>query len=196
MLSEGTVPITINTDPANAWIVFTPDNSTSGTMNFVYAQPFAESNLYGPTYWLTPGTYYLKIELSYYDQVPEGPTLLALHAEGPKTLTINLHYNPLNGVYTPLWAFTNAEVAALSYSGNGTSGNPYMIFNNQYRDFAKYYGLYNDYTFPVYPASSSTRRRSRRSCTTRRRSPRRPARSSSRGPTSPRPTSCSTGSGA
>jgi thermopsin len=148
---EGTVAITINTDPANAWIVFTPDNSTAGTMNFVYAQPFAESNLYGPTFWLTPGIYFLKIELSYYDQVPEGPTLLELHATTAKTLTINLHYNPLNGVYTPLWAFTNAEVAALSYSGNGTPNNPYMIFNNQYRDFAMWFGLYNDYTFPVYP---------------------------------------------
>jgi thermopsin len=148
---EGTVPITINTTPANAWVVFWADNSSAKEANFTSGQPFAESNLYGPTYWLTPGIYYLKIELSYYDQVPNGPTLLTLHAEHAKTLTINLHYNPLNGVYTPLWAFSNSQVAALSTSGNGTPSNPYMLFDNQYRDMAMWFGLYNDYTFPVYP---------------------------------------------
>jgi thermopsin len=148
---EGTVAITLDVTPVNAWDVFTPDNSTSGTTNFVYAQPFAESNLYGPTFYLTPGIYYLKVELSYYDQVPEGPTLIVLHATFAHTLTMNLHYNPLEGVYTPLWAFSNSQIASLSTSGSGTPSNPYMLFDNQYRDMASWFGLYNDYTFPVYP---------------------------------------------
>jgi hypothetical protein len=147
----GTVPLTLAVTPANAFDIFTPLNNTSGTRNFVYAQPFAESNLYGPTFWLTPGNYSLKVELSDYDQVPQGPTVLIVHLEQAKTLTINLHFNPLNGVYTPLWAFTNAELAGISSYGAGTQYNPYMLFNNQYRPLAAFYGLYNDYAFPVYP---------------------------------------------
>jgi|SRR5271157_1013321 len=148
---EGTVPITLDVAPVNAFDVFTPLNNTTGTKNFVFSQPFAESNLYGPTFWLTPGDYSLKVELSDYDQVPQGPTVLILHVENAKTFTFNLHFNPLEGVYTPLWAFTNSELAAISSSGAGTEYNPYMLFSIQYRPMAAFYGLYNDYGFPVYP---------------------------------------------
>jgi len=148
---EGTWPVTFNVNPASAWIVVTPDNDSTDVANFLYAVPFAESDLYGPTFWHTPGTYFVKVELSYYDQVPKGPTLIKLHLDEPKVLNINLHFNPLEGVYTPLWAFSNSEIAGLSTSGNGTEWNPYMLFNNQYRDFASWFGLYNDWTFPVYP---------------------------------------------
>jgi len=148
---EGAIPITLDVTPVNAFEVFTPLNDTTSLANFVYAQPFAESNLYGPTFWLTPGDYSLKIELSYYDQVPAGPTVLILHVEKAKTYTFNLHYNPLEGVYTPLWAFSNSELAGISTSGTGTPYNPYMLFDNQFRPLAAFYGLYNDYTFPVYP---------------------------------------------
>jgi len=54
-------------------------------------------------------------------------------------------------VYTPLWAFSNSELAAISYSGAGTTYNPYLLFNTQFRPLAMFYGLYNDYGFPVYP---------------------------------------------
>jgi thermopsin len=148
---EGTVPLTLDITPVNAFAIFTPVNDTTTTQNFVYAQPFAESVLYGPTFWLTPGDYDLKVELSYYDQVPMGATTLVLHLTGPKVFTTSLHYNPLNGIYTPLWAFSNSELPAISTSGSGSPTNPYMLFNNQYRDLAAFYGLYNDYTFPVYP---------------------------------------------
>lgn len=144
---EGSVPVTVNVTPANAFDVFTPVNSTTATLrHFLIDEPVASAGLYGSTFWLTPGTYGLSVELS--DYTPWSTTLAVT---GPMTLAVHLDRNYYTGVYTPLWAFSNAQLRAISSSGSGTSSDPYVLFHNQHAPLAAIFGLYNDYTFPVFP---------------------------------------------
>ena len=46
------------------------------------------------------------------------------------TLTATLPYSTASGVYTPLWALDNAQVAGISSSGTGTVSDQYVLFNN------------------------------------------------------------------
>ena len=143
---EGVVPVTLNVNPANAFAVVTKLNNSASLANFLYSQPYAESLLYGPTFYLTPGKYTISVQLS--DYTPVTSTITVSSAE---KINLNLRPNLRAGIYTPLWAFSNRQLAALSYWGAGTTWNPYLIVNNQYQPLASVYGLYNDYTFPVYP---------------------------------------------
>ena len=46
------------------------------------------------------------------------------------TLTATMPYSTASGVYTPLWAFDNAQFTGISQSGAGTISNQYVLFNN------------------------------------------------------------------
>ncbi|KAA8922183.1 MAG: peptidase S53 [Thermoplasma sp.] len=54
------------------------------------------------------------------------------------------------GVYTPLMAMNNQQIANISYSGSGTESNPYMLFNNEYGYISPLFGEINDYSFPQF----------------------------------------------
>jgi thermopsin len=142
----GAVQVKLAVTPVNAFDVFTPWNNTATLANFVYAQPYAESDLYGPSFYVTPGKYTLTIELSNYD-----PVTLTLNVESALTVTVHLRADYGRGIYTPIWAFSNSELGAISYYGTGTAFNPYVLFDNQVAPLSSVFGLYNDYTFPVYP---------------------------------------------
>jgi thermopsin len=142
---EGSVPVTIDVTPANAFDVFTPTNGTLALRNFLSAEPIAAPSVYGDTFWLTPGTYGLDVGLS--DYLPYATTL---SVSGPTTIAIHLTENLKEGIYTPLWAFSNAELKAISMSGTGATGDPYVLFNNQRAPLPAVFGLYNDYEFPVF----------------------------------------------
>ncbi len=143
---EGTVPVTLDVSPANAFAVFTKLNNSPSLENTLYSQPYAESVLYGPTFYLTPGRYTVSIELSDYT-----PVTFSLTVSSAERLSVDLRSNYREGIYTPLWAFSNSELRGISYGGTGSTFNPYEIVNNQYAPLASVFGLYNDYSFPVYP---------------------------------------------
>lgn len=96
----------------------------SGTYNFVL--PF--------------GFYSAAYMLSYYN--PVYLPLFARHVE--------LHKNPMTGIYTPLFAENNAQVANISTSGNGSPGNPYVLDNMQYGPINPLFSEFNDFAFPVF----------------------------------------------
>ena len=79
-----------------------------------------------PVWYLMPGTYNYEIMLADYTQ--QNGTLVV--GSSTTTLTAVLPYAPANGVYTPLWAFNNAQLAGISTSGTGTISSQYMLFNN------------------------------------------------------------------
>ena len=79
------------------------------------------------------------------------PVHLGITVSAAASLSVHLKKDMRMGVYTPLWAFTNSELAAISSSGNGTAANPYVLFNNQYHSLAPVFGVYNDFVFPVFP---------------------------------------------
>ncbi len=142
--AEGSYPLTLGENPSNAFTLVTP---TSGAANFVVNETTYAPNVYTDTFWLTPGSYSVTVELSDYAPVTLNVTILG----GAQVYNITLNATPSAGVYTPLWAFSNSEVAAISSGGSGTPFHPYYLFNNSVGPLAPVFGVYNDYTFPVFP---------------------------------------------
>jgi thermopsin len=115
-------------DFAAQWV----PTSTTGTTTF---------------YLPTGGTYFLNFLMSNHD-----PASQVVTATGSVTLpTVHLVADPSRGVYTPLFALDNAQLAALSSSGVGSEANPYIVLGNQYGSLAPQFGAWNDYLFPVFP---------------------------------------------
>lgn len=140
---EGSYPVTISAEPANAFVVLTPVGwATNFTSNGSEIAPTAVTQTFG----LAPGDYSVLVELSDY----QGSTT-ALDVTGPTDVSIDLAPDLTAGVYTPLWAFSNAEVGALAVSGQGTVGSPYVLSNDQPAVLNGVFGLYNAYGFPAYP---------------------------------------------
>lgn len=141
---EGSYPLTIAGNPANALSVITP----SGTLpDFTLGQPAVAPGGFTHTFYLAPGNYSVLTELSGYSAVTN-----LVDLTGPVTLYVNLTPSPSVGVYTPLWAFSNTQLAALAVAGSGTPSDPYVMPSVQPAPINATFGLYNDFGFPVYPA--------------------------------------------
>ena len=104
----------------------------------------ATSNIYVPN----EGTYAFDVLLSDYD--PSGFSLTA-HGSFSLSQSVDLTANPDEGVYTPLLAFGNAELPAISSSGTGTPTDPYLLENNQLGPLPPVFAAWNDFQFPVFP---------------------------------------------
>ncbi|MFZ1024439.1 MAG: thermopsin family protease, partial [Thermoplasmata archaeon] len=79
-----------------------------------------------PAWYLMPGSYRYEVMLSDYRE-HFGSFIVG---RSPITLSATLPYSAHSGVYTPLWAFDNAQVVGISQSGAGTISNQYVLFNN------------------------------------------------------------------
>ena len=100
------------------------------------------------TFYLpTGGTYFLDFMMSEYTPASRVVTATTSRTLPPVTLAAN----PALGIYTPLFAFTNAELASISSAGAGTQGNPYVLFNNQPGPLAAQFAAWDDYLFPEFP---------------------------------------------
>jgi thermopsin len=134
------VPMTLK--PSNAFVFL----QVGPTYNSVYSAwaptPWSGNTI---TYNLAPLGYVGSVMLSNYD-----PVTFAITAAGPQAITLTADAS--QGVYTPLYAFNNAQLANISTSGAGTSANPYLLdtqasglsINDSFQEF-------NDYLFPVFP---------------------------------------------
>jgi thermopsin len=138
---QGAEKITINLSPTNAFVFasqgHTFDANTAG---------WGPTAVSGPTtYWLAPGAYTFKFLLSDY-------TPVTVHIPGHSTtITVSLVWNPSEGVYTPLWAESNSQLAAISQPGGmGTYTHPYFLVNNG-ATINQLFSAFNDYEFPVFP---------------------------------------------
>jgi thermopsin len=73
-------------------------------------------------------------------------------ANGSTTRLVTLVRTPANGMYTPLIAWGNSQLAAISAaSGNGTPVSPYVLYNNQPSPFTSLFATTNDFLYPVFP---------------------------------------------
>jgi thermopsin len=79
-----------------------------------------------PVWYLPPGTYQYEVMLA--DYAEQTGTLVV--GTSPTQLSVTLPYHPSSGVYTPLWAFGNSQLAGISTSGDGSISNQYRLFNN------------------------------------------------------------------
>jgi thermopsin len=95
-------------------------------------------------YNLAPGSYSFRFLLS--DYAPG-----SMLATGPTNATLSLHADASLGVYTPLWAWDDAQVKAISISGVGTVHHPFVLDNRVVGPIDPLFGEVNDYFYPVFP---------------------------------------------
>ncbi len=131
--------------PSNAFIFFTPGRVFNTTIS-AWAPTQTSSSV---SYALPPGTYTIDALLSDYTPIQ---TTVTARAGQTVSLTFALSHNSAEGVYTPLDAWDNAQLAAISSSGRGTAGDPYVLDNNVPRGgLNSAFGELNDYLYPVFP---------------------------------------------
>ena len=139
---SGSEPITIDITPSNAFVFVYPSAST----NFYNTNPEWAPLIDTTTIYLSPGiSYDLVAVLSGYTGMGAEGTLTA-----PLTWTASLESTPGEGIYTPLWAWTNAQLRSISSGGAGTPTDPYILYNSQPDLIDDIFGVLNDWTFPVY----------------------------------------------
>ncbi|HXW67336.1 MAG TPA: thermopsin family protease [Thermoplasmata archaeon] len=137
----GYVTQTLNVQPTNAFIF----GSLGSTFN-------ANTAAWGPvptsgraTYLLPPGTYSYDVMLSDHD-----PVLVTISGSGSAVIRLRTDWS--QGVYTPLWAFDNAQLAAISLpGGSGSQRNPYLLDNNGVAQLDPLFSTFNDYIFWQFP---------------------------------------------
>jgi thermopsin len=64
---------------------------------------------------------------------------------------VSLAYNPGEGLYVPIIAFGNQQVADIAQSGAGTASHPYVISFSQHQSISAMYSTYDIFTQPLYP---------------------------------------------
>jgi thermopsin len=131
--------------PSNAFVFFTPGTHLS-----------ANTAAWAPTrtatsvdYTVIPGTYTVSVMLSDYTPITKTVTVTAGHTA---SVTFTMKANSREGVYTPLVAWDNAQLAAISSGGKGTATHPYKLFNNPASGgLNSVFGEFNDYLYLVFP---------------------------------------------
>lgn len=143
----GAATLTGTITPSNAWAFVSPNAYSVGTAAWA---PLPTSGTY--TWNLEAGSYSVKLMLSNYALVQSTPMLLS--PGSPTTYTQTLLASPSAGIYTPLYAWSNSQLASISMAGAGTLANPYLIANNEFAPLADEFATYNDYGFQSYPGIS------------------------------------------
>lgn len=139
-------------EPENAWVAIAPGAGVSNPMIFRIDPTFGWFNRptpggeLGPNTWLRPGIYTVEVMLSGYATVTRTVDL----TRGNVSLHITLARDPSSATYTPLYAFSNAELSALSTSGTGTAAAPYHLWNSQSGSLAPLFGDLSQWPFEVW----------------------------------------------
>lgn len=123
--------------PSNSFMFVSPGSSID-LAQYGYV-PMTTSGDY--SFWLPTGTYYQEVLMSYH--TAESGSLSASES-------ITLSSDATTGVYTPLYAMDNAQVANISISGAGTITSPYLLYNNQTGYLNGLFGNFNDFGFPLF----------------------------------------------
>lgn len=131
--------------PSNAFVFFTPGSSFDP--NLASWAPTQTASTF--SYVLAPGTYTIDVMMSDYNPIQ---VTTSVGSGGLASLSFALQRNIAIGVYTPLDAWNNAQLAAISSGGAGTATVPYIIENNPaLGGLDSVFGQFNDYLYPVFP---------------------------------------------
>ena len=134
----------------NAFLFVSPGS----TLNEAQAQwvPTFRFGSLTSDFWI-PNTGVYSFEWMLSGRTPYSCSSLCISATPNSTTTIlnlNLTVNYAAGSYTPLYAWGNSTLAAISQSGNGTLGNPYVLVHHAVGPLNPVFGQMNDYGFPVF----------------------------------------------
>ena len=115
------------------------------------AAQWVPTALSGTTTFFIPNTGDLYFEYLLSEYTPDQIPFSVSDPNGTILLTGNLGKNTSYGIYTPLIAWGDAELATFAASGSGTAASPYVLYDNEpgplYAEFAQE----NDFGFPVFP---------------------------------------------
>lgn len=131
----GDTTYTGTVSPSNAFMFVSPGAPVSSSLGDNGWVPLAVSGQFNFT--LPTGTYYQETMMSYYT-----PVSGAL-ASG----SITLSSNPSLGIYTPLYAWNNYQLANISIGGKGTLSSPYIADNYTHTYISPLFANINDYGF-------------------------------------------------
>jgi thermopsin len=137
--SFGHVDQDLHITPSNAFVFVSPGSTfREGTAQWAAVLVSGRAD-----YQLPPGTYTYRVMLS--DYRPVDVTLT-----GTASQRVALASDVQLGVYTPLWAWDNGQLGAISYpGGNGSRANPYVLVN-QPGTIDPLFGQFNEALFPVF----------------------------------------------
>ncbi|MCI4335083.1 MAG: thermopsin family protease [Thermoplasmata archaeon] len=140
--ATSTLTTSITLSPSNAWIFA---SMTSGFNTSKAA--WAPSNPSGVTTITLPaGTYSYEFLLSDYK-----PVFKTVSGSGTASWAVPLTANTAYGVYTPLWAWNDGQLAAISQPGGlGTPAHPFVLVNNAVGPLSPLFGEFNDFYYPVF----------------------------------------------
>ncbi len=135
--------------PGNAFLAIAPGTAQTNESLFQVAPTFGwftGKGQIGQNIWLSAGAYTVQVMLSGYNEQTVNVNL----ATSGQSLVVTLARSATPTVYTPLWAFSNSDLANLSTFGAGTPSNPYILLGNQKTSLSPVFGILNDYLFIVY----------------------------------------------
>ena len=134
--------------PSNAFMFV--DSGTYVNPENAGWSPLSTSGSY--SFWLPAGMYTAEYLMSDYNPVTEplfGSFNNNMGSFGHAN-TVRLRRDVYAGIYTPLFASNNAQLANISTSGTGTAANPYIAENVQNRNINPLFSQINDFLFPVF----------------------------------------------
>jgi Thermopsin len=129
--------------PTNAFVFFTPGKHFDDSLA-AWAPTQTSSSV---DFVVPPGTYAVRALMSEYSPTTRTLTVGA----GVTHVNFRLHADARLGIYTPLFAWENSQLAAISSSGTGASWSPYQIVNHQRGSLDPVFGEFNDYLYAVFP---------------------------------------------
>ncbi len=131
--------------PTNTLLLVNPGTS----LNESEAQ-WVPSSPSGTTTFSLPngGDYWVQYVLSDHDP---GGAVLATASNSTSYRSFTGTLNEALGVYTPLIAFGNGQLAGISSGGSGSVSNPYVIDHTEYGPILSEFAAWNDYQWPVFP---------------------------------------------
>ncbi|WP_393972024.1 thermopsin family protease [Oxyplasma meridianum] len=152
--NPGHATISGTLQPSNGFIFINAGNNIdNGTAQWSPTNPNGTFNFY-----LSPGNYSLEAMMSYHN--PFYNASITLASNKVKNMgKIYLEPNVSAGIYTPLYAFSNSQLANLSASGDGKQGEPYKILGPTYYSkngktvpdkLSTVFAQVDDYLYPVF----------------------------------------------
>ncbi|HEV2317790.1 MAG TPA: thermopsin family protease [Thermoplasmata archaeon] len=150
--SNGFVKVTGSVSPANSFLFLNkkqPFNRTAASW-----APVATNGNF--QYLLSPANYSGLAEFSNYDPAP---FVISQTNASTWNQPLFLLSNTSRGIYTPLAAWGDPQLAAISSSGSGSAAHPLILYNNQYRALEPEFGTFNDFGFPVFSGLMLTKTR-------------------------------------
>lgn len=141
--APGARVLTATVSPANAFLFLTIGNFFN-----------ARTTQWVPSYLTTTqivlpnvGSFVLEVELSNYD--PSGH-FIVMAVNASASITVTLTHDTGRGLYTPLYAWGNSQLAAISYAGNGTAADPYLLLDDETKALDAEFTAWNEFQFPVF----------------------------------------------